>query len=168
MNNCSERSVVAGGGDLYTARPPNQWRRFPAITTSPSPRATGRDSPVIIDHPSAPPSTMTPSAGALPPGRTITMSSTRTLGYNGADLHYRQRVQPRLEEARQASQALRSFARGTAFSIQCPSNIMTTSSASSHQNSSSWWISPSVAAHDAKNATVIPSAIKASFQVREF
>ena len=45
------------------------------------------------------------------------------------------------------------------ISIQCPSSMMTISSASSHQNSSSWWTSPRVAAQEAKNATVIASAI---------
>ena len=56
----------------------------PAMTRSPGPLATGCDSPVIIaSFTSDAPSTTSPSAGTLPPGRTRTVSpsarrSTRT------------------------------------------------------------------------------------------
>ncbi len=50
----------------------------PATTRSPVVRATGRDSPVIIDSSSsAAPSTIRPSAGTRAPGRTSTTSPTR-------------------------------------------------------------------------------------------
>ena len=50
----------------------------PATTRSSGPLATGWDSPVIIDSSSsASPSTIVPSAGTRPPGRTSTTSPTR-------------------------------------------------------------------------------------------
>nr|KEP24375.1 hypothetical protein DA06_16070 [Georgenia sp. SUBG003] len=54
----------------------------PATTWSPTSRRTGLDSPVIIDSStSAPPSTISPSAGMRPPGRTTTTSpSCRSAG----------------------------------------------------------------------------------------
>ncbi len=49
----------------------------PATTVSPTDRATGRDSPVIIDSSSsAVPSTISPSTGTRPPERTSTVSPT--------------------------------------------------------------------------------------------
>ena len=49
----------------------------PATTWAPGPRLTGRDSPVTMDSStSAVPSTISPSAGIRPPGRTITKSPT--------------------------------------------------------------------------------------------
>ena len=51
----------------------------PAVTLSPSPLATGFDSPVIIDSSSsARPATISPSAGTRAPGRTSTTSPTRS------------------------------------------------------------------------------------------
>ena len=64
---------------LMRTRIPESVATVPATTVSPSPRRTVRDSPVIIDSSMlADPSRTTPSAGMLPPGRTITTSSTRS------------------------------------------------------------------------------------------
>ena len=45
------------------------------------------------------------------------------------------------------------------ISIQWPSSMITISSASSHQNSSSWWSRPRVAPQEDRNATVMPRLI---------
>src|SRR6476619_2103714 len=60
-------------------RSPESVATVPATTSSPTPRRTGTDSPVTIDSLiSAAPSTISPSAGTLPPGRTITTSPSRS------------------------------------------------------------------------------------------
>ncbi len=55
------------------------WFTVAPITSSPTPRVTGTDSPVAIDSSTAlVPSTTTPSVGIFSPGRTSRMSPTRT------------------------------------------------------------------------------------------
>lgn len=119
-------------------RSPESVATVPAVTASPSLRVAGCDLPVIIDSSmAARPSTIMPSAGTLPPGRTITRSSTR----NSAGLTVTA-VSPSTRSASSGKSAARESSAEVVWaseriSIQCPSSIMTTSSASSHQNSSS-------------------------------
>ena len=71
-------SAVSSPTAVTLTRRPESVATVPATTCSPTPRRTGRDSPVTIDSfISAAPSTISPSAGTLPPGRTTTTSPTR-------------------------------------------------------------------------------------------
>ena len=134
----------------------------PATTRSPSPRDTGVDSPVTMDSStSAWPSMTRPSAGMRPPGRTTTRSPT--LSSEGATV----RVEPSSwsssassgSSAASSSRALEVRAR-EAISTQWPSSMMTTSMASSHQNSSCGSSRPRWLPHEARKATVMPRAIR--------
>ncbi len=108
---------------------------------------------------SAAPSTISPSAGTLPPGRTITTSPTRSS--DGAT------VTMSSPSTRSASSGSSAASESSAelvcasdrISIQWPSSMMTISSASSHQKSSWWSSTPRLAPHDETNATVIASPI---------
>ena len=72
-------SAVSSPTAVTLTRSPESVATVPATTWSPTPRRTGTDSPVTIDSLiSAAPSTISPSAGTLPPGRTITTSPTRS------------------------------------------------------------------------------------------
>ncbi len=145
---------------VISTRRPESVATVPAVTFSPSPRATGCDSPVIMDSSmSARPSTMVPSAGTLPPGRTMTTSPTRSSA--GSTLTT---SSPSIRSASSGSSAAREsnaevVRASERISIQWPSSMMTISSANSHQNSSSGWTRPTVAAQEARNATVMPSAM---------
>ena len=154
-------SVVSSPMAVTSTRSPESVATVPAVTASPIPRATGLDSPVIIDSStSARPSTMRPSAGTLPPGRTTTTSPTTRS--DGAT------VTIRSPSTRSASSGRRAASESSAdvvwaserISSQCPRSMMTIRRASSHQNSNSWWRSPRLAPHEATNATVIASPIK--------
>ena len=81
-------SAVSSPVAVTSTRRPESVATVPAVTRSPAVRGTVRDSPVTIDSSiSARPSTMTPSAGTLPPGRTTTTSpSRRAVGRHGDDL----------------------------------------------------------------------------------
>ena len=71
-------SAVSSPTALTLTRRPESVATVPATTRSPTPRRTGTDSPVTIDSfMSAAPSMISPSAGTLPPGRTMTTSPTR-------------------------------------------------------------------------------------------
>ena len=110
----------------------------PATTRSPIERATGRDSPVIIDSSnSAVPSTIVPSAGTRPPGRTSTTSPTfRSAAATDRIVSPSIRSASSGSNAASASSALRAWP--IAFiSCQCPSSMIVTSAPSSHQNSRS-------------------------------
>ena len=114
----------------------------PATTLSPTLRVTRSDSPVIIDSSSsAVPSMITPSAGTLPPGRTITTSPwTRSAGATVSVC-----PPPGSPTTRSASSGINDASESSAdvvcaierISIQCPSSMMTMRSASSHQKSRS-------------------------------
>ena len=132
----------------------------PATTRSPGPRGTGLDSPVIIDSSrSASPSTMRPSAGTRPPGRTSTRSPTCSSPVGtGATV-----PSSRTTSASSGSSAARAASAPWAWpmariSCQWPSSMMVTSRASSHQNSRS--NHPSDVAIDAVHATVMAMAIR--------
>jgi len=128
----------------------------PATTWSPAPRRTGTDSPVIIDSStSAAPATTSPSAGTRPPGRTTTTSPSRSSA--GVTVTTES---PSTRSASSGSSAARESSAEDVrarerISVQWPSSMMTTSSASSHQNSSSWDRTPSRAPQEARKATVI-------------
>ena len=97
------------------------------------------DSPVIIDSSSsAVPSTISPSAGTRPPGRTSTTSPTRELGERRPSTCDRRRsARPRRAAARPARPG-RPWAWPIArISSQWPSSMIVTSGASSHQKSMS-------------------------------
>ncbi len=135
---------------------------MPATTLSPTARRTGRDSPVTIDSSmSAEPSTISPSAGTLPPGRTITTSPTASS--DGATVS----VVAVAATTRSASSGSSAASESSAevvcasdrISIQWPSSMITISSASSHQKSSWWSSTPRLAPHDETNATVMASPI---------
>ncbi len=154
-------SAVSSPVAVTSTRSPESVATVPAVTVSPTPRETGRDSPVTIDSStSACPSITRPSAGMLPPGRTTTTSPTaRSAGDT---------VTMRSPSTRSASSGRRAASESSAdvvaaserISIQCPSSMMTMRSASSHQNSSSWCRMPRLAPHDARKATVIASAMR--------
>ncbi len=141
---------------VTSTRRPESVATVPATTSSPLLRRTVRDSPVIIDSSMlAAPSTILPSAGTLPPGRTTTTSPTRRSA--GATV---MTSSPSTRSASSGSNAARESRAevGCArerISIQWPSSMMTISSASSHQKSSWWSSRPRLAPHDATNATVI-------------
>ncbi len=131
---------------------------MPATTRSPTARAAGRDSPVIIDSSSsAAPSTMTPSAGTRPPERTRTTSPT------ASSLAGTVRTPPPVTTSASSG---RSDARASRAPLACPiarissqwpSSITAISAASSHQKSRS--TSPNSVAQLAANATEIASPI---------
>jgi len=128
----------------------------PAVTGSPVVRLTVRDSPVTIDSSiSARPSTTRPSVGTLPPGRTTTTSPTRSSdGWTVTVPDPSTRSASSGSSAARESSAELVWARER-ISIQCPSSMITMSSASSHQNSSWWCSRPRLAPSDATAATVI-------------
>ena len=152
--------VVSSPMAVTSARRPESTATVPAVTTSPASRRTGRDSPVIIDSSMlAEPSTTTPSAGTDPPGR-ISVMSPATMSAAGMVVM----VSLRMTSASSGSSAAREprafeVCAMERISIQCPSNMMTTSSASSHQKSRSCASSPSDAPQEAPNATVIAMAM---------
>ena len=123
-------------------------------------RRTVRDSPVIIDSSMlAAPLTTRPSAGTRPPGRTTTTSPTcSSLG--AIDLV----SSPSTTSASSGSSAASESSavvvcRSERISIQCPSSMITIRRASSHQKSSWWSSSPTLAPSEAPHATVIASAM---------
>ncbi len=70
--------AVSSPTAVISTRSPESVATVPATTGSPISRRTGRDSPVIIDSSMlAVPDRIRPSAGILPPGRTITTSPSR-------------------------------------------------------------------------------------------
>ena len=145
---------------VISTRTPESVATVPAITWSPSLRRTGRDSPVIIDSSMlAEPCTIRPSAGTRPPGRTTTTSPTSRSA--GATVTV---VSPSTFSASSGRRAARESSADVVWareriSIQWPSSMITISSASSHQKSSSWCSRPRLAPQDARNATVIARAI---------
>jgi hypothetical protein len=153
-------SAVSSPTAVTLTRNPESVATVPATTASPWLRRTGRDSPVTIDSSmSAAPSTMTPSAGTPPPGRTITTSSTRSS--DGAT------VSLPLAVTRSASSGSSAASESSAdvvcasdrISIQWPSSMITISSASSHQKSRLCGSMPTLAPQDETNATVIARPI---------
>ena len=153
-------SAVSSPTAVTLTRRPESVATVPATTLSPTPRRTGRDSPVTIDSStSAAPSAIWPSAGTPPPGRTITMSPTRRS--DGATVTT---SSPSMRSASSGSSAASESSADVVcaserISIQCPSSMITISSASSHQKSSWWSSTPRLAPHDDTNATVIASPI---------
>ena len=141
---------------VTSTRRPESVATVPATTWSPSERRTVRDSPVIIDSSMlAEPDVTRPSAGTRPPGRTTTTSPTASS--DGAT------VSVPSPTTRSASSGSRAASESSAevvwaserISSQWPSSMMTTRRASSHQKSSWWSRRPSVAPHEATNATVM-------------
>ena len=151
-------SVVSSPVAVISTRSPESVATVPAVTWSPLPRVTVRDSPVTIDSSmDARPSTIRPSAGTLPPGRTITMSPTRrSTGETTTTCPSSTRSASSGRSAASESRA-EVVCASDRISIQCPSSMITMRSASSHQKSSSWCRTPRLAPHDARNATVIAS-----------
>ena len=156
-----QRGVVADGGDR-DAKPGVGGDGARDDVVARRPGAPARDSPVTIDSStSADPSTISPSAGTLPPGRTTTTSPTRSS--DGATVSRSCRRRRR----RSASSGSRAASESSAevvcasdrISIQWPSSMITISSASSHQKSSWWCSRPRLAPHDDTNATVMASPI---------
>ncbi len=153
-------SAVSSPTAVISTRRAESVAVVPATTLSPTPRRTVRDSPVTIDSSmSAAPSRIRPSAGTRPPGRTRTRSATRRS--TGATVS---RVSPVMRSASSGSSAdsessAEVVCSSERISIQWPSSMMTISSASSHQNSSSWCSTPRLAPQDARNATVMASPI---------
>ncbi len=95
----------------------------------------------------------------LPPGRTSTTSPT--VSSAGGTFST---VSPRTTSAVSGSSAARESSAfvvcaSERISSQWPSSMITTSSASSHQNSREWFSTPRVAPQLARNATVIASPI---------
>lgn len=129
----------------------------PATTLSPLLRTTGLDSPVTMDSSMlASPVTTVPSAGMEPPGRTSTTSPTAS--WSGDTFTT---LSPSTFSAVSGSRCASESNADDVFaneriSSQCPSNMITTRSASSHQNSSSAGSKPRVAANEDPNATVMP------------
>ncbi len=128
----------------------------PAVTLSPSPLATGFDSPVTIDSSSSAwPATISPSAGTRAPGRTSTTSPTSSSA-SGMRSTVPSWTRSASSGSSSASALTAPRAWPSAFiSCQCPSSMITTSADSSHQNSRSK--RPSVEAALARKATVIAS-----------
>ena len=128
----------------------------PATTRSPTSRWTGLDSPVIIDSSTAaPPSITSPSAGTRPPGRTTTTSSTTSSAGGTTTV-----PSPSTFSASSGRRAARESSAEEVWareriSSQCPSSMITTRRASSHQKSSSCGRRPRLAPREAPNATVI-------------
>ncbi len=105
------------------------------------------------------PSTIRPSAGTDPPGRTRTTSPTTSSA--GATVTT---SSPTSFSAWSGSSAANESSADVVraserISIQWPSSMITTSSASSHQKSSPWSSRCSVEPHDETNATVIARPI---------
>ena len=153
-------SAVSSPTAVTSTRKPESVATVPATTESPTPRRTGRDSPVTIDSStSAAPSTITPSAGTLPPGRTITVSPTPSS--EGAT------VSVMSPTTRSASSGSRAASESSAevvcasdrISIQWPRSMITISSASSHQKSRSCGNTPRLEPHEAMKATVMARPI---------
>jgi hypothetical protein len=109
---------------------------------------------VIIDSSSsAEPSTIRPSAGTRAPDRTSTTSPTRSCA-TGTVSTPSSVTRSASSGSRAASAAKAPWACPIAFiSCQCPSNMMVTSAASSHQKSRS--NRPAAVASDAAYATVM-------------
>ena len=153
-------SAVSSPVAVTSTRSPESVATVPATTWSPTPRRTGFDSPVIIASSTwAAPSTMRPSAGTEAPGRTRTTSPTRSSP--GAMVTT---ASPSTRSASSGSSAARESSAEVVcaserISIQCPSSMMTISSASSHQKSRWCGSTPRVAPQDARNATVMASPI---------
>ncbi len=129
----------------------------PATTRSPTPFATDLDSPVIIDSSnSASPSSIEPSAGTRPPGRTST-SSPAPISDIGTTRITSSMITSASSGKRAASAASAPRACPIAFiSCQWPSSMIVTRAASSHQNSRS--NQPRLDAIDDDHATVIAIA----------
>ena len=132
----------------------------PATTVSPAWRSTGFDSPVIIaSSNSAVPSRMVPSAGTRAPARTSTTSPTANSVVGtvmvSPSTTFSASSGSRAASASKAEEA----APRARISIQWPSSMMTTSSASSHQKSSIRSPMPRVVTQEATKATVMAIAI---------
>ena len=153
-------SVVSSPVAVISTRRPESVATVPATTVSPFSRRTARDSPVTIDSSiDALPSTMRPSAGTEAPGRTMTTSPTTRS--SGATVTTRS---PSTFSASSSSSAARESSAedvcaSERISTQWPSSMMTTRSASSHQNDSSSSRTPRPAPQDETNATVIARAM---------
>ena len=132
----------------------------PATTGSPGARRTVFDSPVIMDSSnSAWPSLTVPSAGIRPPGRTRMVSparSSETLTVSVPAAVTRSASSG--SSAARASSAPWAEPRAR-ISIQWPSSMMGTSSASSHQKSRSKPPRPRLVTHEAMKATLMAMAI---------
>ncbi len=156
-------SAVSSPTAVTLTRSPESVATVPATTVSPMLRRTGSDSPVTMDSSiSAAPSTMTPSAGTLPPGRTITTSSTRSS--DGATVSVLLPASPTTRSASSGRSAANESSADVVcasdrISIQWPSSMITISSASSHQKSRLCGSTPRLAPHDATNATVMARPI---------
>ncbi len=102
----------------------------PPVTASPTPFITGRDSPVSMDSSTSdPPSSMTPSTGMRPPGRTTTRSPTRTAEV-GTSTSTPSRSTRAVGGARSISLRMASEAPARArISSQCPMRMKTSSRA---------------------------------------
>ena len=152
-------SVVSSPRAVTSTRKPESVATVPATTASPSLRRTVADSPVIIDSSMlAEPWTTRPSAGRDAPGRTTTTSPRRS----SSGLIFSTSA-PTTRSASSGSSAAREsnaelVCDSERISIQWPSSMITISSASSHQYSSSGLIQPKVAAQEERKATVIASA----------
>ena len=163
-------SAVSSPTAVISTRRPESVATVPATTRSPSPRRTGLDSPVIIASSMlAVPDRIRPSAGIRPPGRTTTRSPTRSSAGATSSVPVcslpvcslpgsRTRSASSGSSAANESNAEVVWARDR-ISIQWPSSMITISSASSHQKSSSWCSRPRLAPQEARNATVMARAI---------
>ena len=152
--------VVSSPIAVTSTRRPESVATVPATTWSPSSRRTARDSPVTIDSSMlAEPAVIRPSAGIAAPGRTMTTSPIcRSAGATFTICSPSTRSASSGSSAAKESSAEVVWA-SERISIQCPSNMITTSSASSHQKFSTCESRPRLAPRDAPNATVIASAI---------
>ena len=148
--------AVSSPTAVISTRRPESVATVPATTVSPSPRRTGFDSPVIIDSSMlAEPARIRPSAGTRPPGRTTTRSpSRRSVGATSSVSSPTTRSAWSGSSAASESSAEVVWARDR-ISIQWPSSMITISSASSHQKSSSWSSTPRLAPQEARKATVM-------------
>jgi hypothetical protein len=127
----------------------------PAMTSSPSSLRTGRDSPVIIASlTSLRPLRMRPSTGTLSPGRTSTTSPSRSSSTVTSS------SPPSVMRVAVSGSSLASSWRAPwawemeRISIQCPSSMMVTRVASSHQSASAW-MSSSCTTQEKTKATVM-------------
>ena len=139
--------AVSSPTAVTSTRRPESVATVPATTVSPSPRRTGRDSPVIIDS-----SMLAEPCGSgrrRGPGR---RAGPRP-GHRAAGRSVRP-ARPRRRRRRSASSGSSAASESRAevvwardrISIQWPSSMITISSASSHQKSSSWSTMPRLAA----------------------
>jgi hypothetical protein len=129
----------------------------PAMTSSPSPFFTGRDSPVIMDSfRSLEPRWTTPSTGTLAPGRTSTTSPLPSSDTGTSS------SPPSVTRVAVSGSSLASAWSAPwaswidRISIQWPSSMMVTSVASSHQSASAS-MRPSSTTQEKTNATVMAS-----------